>query len=90
MYYVYQGRLNGDKARELYQEYIDASKGHCADELQEEDNFTVIFRRVDYTNWIQWEYDLRFQKCNNGMICKSFWKTAKEMKEELIDFTCYE
>ena len=62
-YYVWIGVCPNKSAYDLYQEYIRASDGYCHDELQEETDFTwTIFTRVDYDDWFDYPYHLRYQK----------------------------
>ena len=82
-YYVWIGVCPNKSAYDLYQEYIRASDGYCHDELQEETDFTwTIFTRVDYDDWFDYPYHLRYQKqMVNGKerIVKSEYKTAAEV-----------
>lgn len=81
-YYVWIGVCPNKSAYDLYQEYIRASDGYCHDELQEETDFTwTIFTRVDYDDWFDYPYNLRYQKTMvNGKerIVKSELMSASE------------
>ena len=81
-YYVYNGTCPSKAAFDVYQLYIKTADGYCRDELQEEiDGTYTIFTELDFDEWIDYHYDLRFQKVN-GVIVKSLFKTAKEALEE--------
>lgn len=78
-HYVYNGTCPSKAAFDVYQLYIKTADGYCRDELQEEDDGTyTIFTQLDFDDWIEYHYDLRFHKMN-GRIEKSLFKTAKEI-----------
>lgn len=87
-YYVYNGTCPSKAAFDVYQLYIKTADGYCRDELQEEiDGTYTIFTELDFDDWIDYHYDLRFQKVN-GVIVKSLFKTAKEIIEEKVSDGC--
>lgn len=93
MYYIYNGRIENTnkKAIELYDEWIKKSDGYSNDQLQREDNYTVIFTLVDYTSWLEYPFDLRFEESiTTGRIEKSWFKKGSEVLADLIDFSCFE
>lgn len=84
-YYVYNGICPSKPAYELYAEYIKAADGYCNDELQEENDGTwTIFTELDYHDWIDYHYDLRFIK-QGKRIVKSFLRTAREYLDYMSD-----
>lgn len=77
--YIYNGTCPSKAAFDVYQLYIKTADGYCRDELQEESDGTyTIFTKLDFDDWIDYHYDLRFQKIN-GMIVKSVFMTAAEI-----------
>lgn len=78
MYYVYCGICPNKSAYDLYCEYIKAADGYCHDELQEEAAGTWgIYTRVDYSDWFDYSFKLRFQR-QGDRIVKSEYMTALE------------
>ena len=86
-YYVYNGTCPNKSAYDLYIEYIKVADGYCHDELQEESDGTwTIFTRLDWHDWIDYPYELRFQKFDKdgvSKIWKSEFMTSKEYLERL-------
>lgn len=82
MYYVYTGTCPNKSAYDLYCEYLKAADGYCYDELQEEvDGTWTIFTRLDFDDWIDYPFELRYQKFDKEGILKIWkndWKKASE------------
>lgn len=91
--YLYNGRFIGEEAFSLYLEWLNTNAEWTDDHVQDEGDYYVVFKPVDYDTFFENPYELRFiYDYHTKRIEKCYFRTAKEMlrMEEELNLLCNE